>query len=99
MKNKNPYLSCMILWILTISFMLFSCVLAIVEGQLGLAIVALVLVVFDAIWLGWTICKFNDYKKFLARKKEIDKNVVDFLDWLKNENSEPFKEFEDNAKS
>ena len=96
MKNRNPYLSCIILWIFCLCVALSFCIYGIVSDNLFLAISQLVLIVFDSIYLGWCICRFNDYKQFLARKKEIDKQVVDFLDWLKNENSEPFKEFEEN---
>ena len=94
MKNRNPHLSCIILWIIVIFVNLTACIFGVINGILWQAFFNLAIVMIDCICLGWCICKFNSYKELLERKKEIDKSVVDFLDWLKNENSEPFKEFE-----
>lgn len=99
MKNKNPYLSCMILWICAICVSLGFCIYGIVSNNLLLAISQLVFIVFDSIYLGWCICKFNAYREFAKTQVEIDTFVKEFMKVQKNKENEPFKEFENNGKS
>ena len=95
MKNRNPYLSCIILWICVICFSLSVCVFGIVNGILWQALFNLALVVFDSIWLGVCICKFNAYKQFVNTTKQFEKTLEEFIKMKENE---PFKEFEENGK-
>lgn len=95
MKNKNPYLSCMILWICAICVSLTVCILSIISGALWQALLNLALVMIDCICLGWTIRRFNEYKEF-EKMKESLKEFIDNMDKLKE--NEPFKEFEENGK-
>jgi hypothetical protein len=99
MKNKNPYLSCIILWIGAICVALSFSIYEIVSGNLFLAISQLVFIVFDSIYLGWCICKFNAYKELLKTKKALEDGLKQFEELMKMKENEPFKEFEDNAKS
>lgn len=92
MKNRNPYLSCMILWICAICVSLTSCVFGIVNSVLWQALFNLALVILDCIWLGWCICKFNAYKELLKTAKEFEKTLEELIKMKENE---PFKEFED----
>lgn len=62
MKNRNPYLSCIILWICAICVALSFSIYGIVSSNLFLAISQLVFIVFDSIYLGWAIRRFNEYK-------------------------------------
>ena len=95
MKNRNPYLSCIILWIIAICVSLTSCVFGIVNSVLWQAFVNLALVILDCIYFGWTICKFNEYREFEKMKTSL-KEFIDNMDKLKE--NEPFKEFEENGK-
>ena len=95
MKNKNPYLSCMILWIGAICVSLSACVLGIVNGILWQAFFNLAIVMIDCIYLGWTIRRFNEFKEF-EKMKESLKDFIDNMDKAKE--NEPFKEFEENGK-
>ena len=99
MKNKNPYLSCIILWICAICVALSFSIYGIISGNLFLAISQLVFIVFDSIYLGWCICKFNAYKELLETKKALEDGLKQFEEFMKLKENEPFKEFEDNAKS
>lgn len=94
MKNRNPYLSCMILWICAICVSLGFCIYGIVSDNLFLAISQLVFIVFDSIYLGWIICKFNAYKELLKSKKALEDGLKQFEEFMKLKENEPFKEFE-----
>ena len=96
MKNRNPYLSLLVLWIVAICVSLTSCVFGIVNCILWQALFNLALVIFDSIYLGWTIRKFNEFREF-EKMKESLKEFIDNMDKMKE--NEPFKEFEDNGKS
>lgn len=96
MKNRNPYLSCIILWIGALCVSFGFCIYGIISGNLVLAISQLVFIVFDSIYLGWVIRRFNEYKEF-EKMKESLKEFIDNMD--KTKENEPFKEFEDNGKS
>ena len=94
MKNRNPYLICMILWIYAICVSLGFCIYGIVSNDLLLAISQLVFIVFDSIYLGWVICKFNAYKELLKSKKALEDGLKQFEEFMKLKENEPFKEFE-----
>ena len=91
MKNKNPYLSCIILWIGAICVSLGFCIYGIISGNLLLAISQLVFIVFDSIYLGCCIRRFNEFREF-EKMKESLKEFIDNMDKMKE--NEPFKEFE-----
>lgn len=95
MKNRNPYLSCIILWICAICVALSFCIYGIISGNLFLAISQLVFIVFDSIYLGWAIRRFNEYKEFDKMKERL-KEFIDNMEKAKV--NEPFKEFENNGK-
>ena len=99
MKNRNPYLSLLVLWTSAICVALSFSIYGIVSGNLFLAISQLVFIVFDSIYLGWCICKFNAYREFAKTQVEIDTFVKEFMKVQKKKENEPFKEFENNAKS
>ena len=99
MKNRNPYLSLLVLWICAICVSLSACVFGIVNDILWQALFNLALVVFDSIYLGWCICKFNAYREFAKTQVEIDTFVKEFMKVQKKKENEPFKEFENNGKS
>lgn len=94
MKNRNPYLSCMILWICAICVSLTACILSIISGALWQALLNLALVVIDCIYLGWVICKFNAYNELLKSKKALEDGLKQFEELMKLKENEPFKEFE-----
>ena len=98
MKNRNPYLSCMILWICAICVSLGFCIYGIVSDNLFLAISQLVFIIFDSIYLGWIICKFNAYKELLKSKKALEDGLKQLEKLTKLKENEPFKEFENNGK-
>lgn len=95
MKNRNPYLSLLVLWIVAICVALSFSIYGIVSGNLFLAISQLVFIVFDSIYLGRCIRRFNEYKEF-DKMKESLKEFIDNMDKMKE--NEPFKEFEENGK-
>lgn len=92
MKNRNPYLSLLVLWIGAICFSLSACVFGIVNGFLWQALFNLALVVFDSVFLGWCICKFNAYRDFINYMKEMEEKMKSVGGLCAEE--EPFKEFE-----
>ena len=92
MKNKNPYLSLLVLWICAICVALSFSIYGIVSGNLFLAISQLVFIVFDSIYLGWCICKFNAYREFVNYMREMEEKMKGGLCGKCEE--EPFKEFE-----
>jgi Na+/melibiose symporter-like transporter len=96
MENRNPYLSCIILWISAVCVALLFSIYGIVSGNLFLAISQLVLIVFDSIYLGWCIRRFNEFRE-LEKMKESLKEFIDNMDKIKE--NEPFKEFENNGES
>lgn len=98
MKNRNPYLSCMILWIFAICVSLTSCVFGIVNGVLWQALFNLALVILDCIFLGWSICKYQQYREFENSAKEFNAYLQMLIDKEKAKENEPFKEFENNGK-
>jgi hypothetical protein len=75
------------------------CIYGVVSGNLFLAISQLVFIVFDSIYLGWNICKFNAYRNYIESTKSIERTLKEFEKFIKMAESEPFKEFEDNGKS
>lgn len=95
MKNINPYLSLLVLWIVAICVSLSACVIGIISDILWQALFNLAFVVFDSIWLGVCICKFNAYKQFVNTTKQLEKTLEEFI---KIKENEPFKEFENNGK-
>lgn len=99
MKNRNPFLSVIILWICAICVSLTSCVFGIVNGVLWKALFNLALVVLDCIYLGWCICKFQQYREFQNSVKQFDAYMQMLIEKEKAKENEPFKEFENNAKS
>lgn len=99
MKNRNPYLSLLVLWIIAICFSLSACVIGIISGILWQALFNLALVMLDCIYLGWCICKFNAYKEFLKTKKALEDGLKQFEELMKLKENEPFKEFENNGES
>lgn len=99
MKNRNPYLSCIILWIGAFCVSLTSCVFGIVNDVLWQSFVNLALVVFDCVFLGWCICKFEQYREFQNSAKEFNAYLQTLIDKEKEKIEEPFKEFENNSKS
>lgn len=96
MKNRNPYLSCIVLWIGAICVALSFSIYGIISGNLFLAISQLVFIVFDSIYLGWTICKFNAYNELLETKKALEDGLKQFEEFMKMKENEPFKEYEEN---
>lgn len=99
MKNRNPYLSCIILWIIVIFINLTACIFGVLNGILWQAFFNLAIVMIDCIYLGWCICKFNAYKELLRTKKALEDGLNQFEELMKMKENEPFKEFENNAKS
>ena len=99
MKNRNPYLSVLVLWIIAICFSLSACVIGIVSGILWQSFVNLALVILDSIFLGWCICKFNAYRELLKTKKALEDGLKQFEELMKIKENEPFKEFENNGES
>lgn len=95
MKNRNPYLSCIILWIGVICFNITACIFGVLNCILWQALFNLALIVFDSIYLGWVIRRFNEYKEFEKMKERL-KEFIDNMDKMKE--NEPFKEFENNGK-
>lgn len=91
MKNRNPYLSCIVLWIVAICVALSFSIYGIISGNLFLAISQLVFIVFDSIYLGWCIRRFNEFREFEKMKERLK----EFID---NMEKEPFKEFDKNEK-
>jgi hypothetical protein len=96
MKNRNPYLSLLVLWIGAICVALSFSIYGIVSGNLFLAISQLVFIVFDSIYLGWCICKFNAYRNYIESTKSIEKTLEEFEKFIKMKENEPFKEYEEN---
>lgn len=99
MKNRNPYLGLMVLWIVAICVALSFSIYGIVSGNLFLAISQLVFIVFDSIYLGWCIFKFNAYKELLKTKKALEDGLKQLEELMKLKENEPFKEFENNGES
>ena len=99
MKNRNPYLSCIILWICAICVSLTSCVFGIVNSVLWQALFNLALVILDSIFLGWCICKFEQYREFQNSAKEFNAYLQMLIEKEKSKENEPFKEFENNGES
>ena len=95
MKNRNPYLSCIVLWIIVIFINLTACVLGVLNGILWQAFFNLAIVIIDCIFLGWCICKFNAYRNYIESTKSIEKTLKEFEKFIKMAENEPFKEFED----
>lgn len=96
MKNKNPYLSCIILWIIVIFINLTACILGVLNGILWQAFFNLAIVMIDCIYLGWCICKFNAHREFVNYIKEMEEKMKSVGGLCAEE--EPFKEFENNGK-
>ena len=96
MKNRNPYLSLLVLWIGAICFSLSACIIGIVGGILWQAFFNLAIVMIDCIYLGLTIRRFNEFGEF-EKMKESLKEFIDNMDKAKE--NEPFKEFENNGES
>ena len=96
MKNKNPYLSCIMLWIIVIFINLTACIFGVINGILWQAFFNLAIVMIDCIYLGWCIRRFNEFREFEKMKKSL-KEFIDNMDKMKE--NEPFKEFENNGKS
>lgn len=99
MKNRNPYLSLLVLWIGAICFSLSSCIVGIVSGVLWQALFNLALVILECIFLGWCICKFKQYREFENSAKEFNAYLQMLIDKEKAKENEPFKEFENNGES
>ena len=95
MKNKNPYLSLIVLWIIASCISLGACVVGIVNGVLLQAFANLALVVVDSIYLGLTIGKFQQYREIIENSMKL---FDSYLQMLMEEQNEPFKEFEENGK-
>lgn len=89
MKNKNPYLSLMVLWIIASCISLSACIVGIVGGDFWIAFVNLALVVVDSIYLGLTIGKYREIENSM-------KLFDSYLQILMEKQNEPFKEFEEN---
>lgn len=98
MKNRNPYLSLLVLWIIAICVSLTSCIFGVVKGELWQAFFNLALVVFDGVWLGWCICKFVTFMEFIKVKSQLEDGLKQFEKLMKEKGNEPFKEFEENGK-
>lgn len=97
MKNRNPYLSLLVLWIGAICFSLSACVFGIVNGILWQAFFNLTLVILDCIFFGWTISKFNSYNEFVNYMREMEEKMKGGSCGKYEE--EPFKEFDNNGES
>jgi Flp pilus assembly protein TadB len=98
MKNRNPYLGLMVLWIGAICFSLSACVVGIVSGVLWQALFNLALVILDCTFLGWCICNFQQYREFEKSAKEFNAYLQMLIEKEKAKENEPFKEFENNGK-
>ena len=83
MKNRNPYLSCIILWIIVIFINLTACIFGVLNGILWQAFFNLAIVMIDCIYLGWCICKFNAYKELLRTKKALEDGLNQFEELMK----------------
>lgn len=99
MKNRNPFLSLIILWIVAICVALSFCIYGIVSGNLFLGISQLFFIVWDSIWLGSVICRFNAYRDFIKSSKAFESKLKEFEELMRIKENEPFKEFENNDKS
>ena len=93
MKNRNPYLSVIILWIIVIFINLTACIFGVLNGILWQAFFNLAIVMIDCVCLGWCICKFNAHREFVNYIKEVEEKVKGSLCGKCEE--EPFKEFEE----
>lgn len=98
MKNRNPYLSLLVLWVIAVCASLISSIVGIIRGVEWQGLFNLVLAVFDGVGLGWCICKFDAYEQFVKTQVEIDKMVNELTKVQKEKEIEPFKEFEENGK-
>ena len=98
MKNRNPFLSVIILWIFVICVSVTSCVFGIVNGILWQALFNLDIVVVGCVCLGWTICKFQQYREFENSVKQFNDYMQMLIEKEKAKKNEPFKEFENNGK-
>lgn len=99
MKNRNPYLSLLVLWIGAICFSLSACVIGIISDVLWQALFNLALVILDCIFLGWSICKYQQYREFENSTKKFNAYLQMLIDKEKAKENEHFKEFEENGKS
>lgn len=93
MKDRNPFKLNLILWSCILLYSLTMCIVSIFTSSNIAIIIHLCFVVFDGVFLGWTICKYFDYKDFIESKnKMIDLLEMCVKEMEKNKN-EPFKEF------
>ena len=99
MKNRNPFLSVIVLWVCAICVSLAFCIVGIVFESLFLAISQLVWLVFDSVWLGIAVCKFNSYKELAKKTKDVENILNEFGKLMETKEKDPFKEFDSDDKS